>query len=101
MKKKTIWLVMTSLIVITLLVTSCAPAVTEEKTETETSTTTPTGPETVTFPDESLEAAIRDAPGKPMGEEITAAELAELTQLDADNMGIADLTGIEYCSNLT
>jgi len=31
MKKKAIWLVVSSLIVITLLMTSCAPAVTEEQ----------------------------------------------------------------------
>ncbi len=58
-------------------------------------------PETVTFPDENLEAAIRDALGKPAGEAITPAELAGLTQFAATMQGITDLSGIEYCINLT
>jgi len=60
------------------------------------------GPKTVgLFPDENLEAAIRDALGKPPGEEITAAELAKLTTLKAESSGISDLSGLEYCTNLT
>jgi len=58
-------------------------------------------PETVTFPDENMEAAIRDALGKPAGEAITPAELAGLTELAAPMQGITDLSGIEYCINLT
>ncbi|MBA7507362.1 Internalin H [subsurface metagenome] len=58
-------------------------------------------PEMVTFPDENLEAAIRDALGKPAGEAVTPAELAGLTQLAATMQGITDLSGIEYCINLT
>jgi len=54
-----------------------------------------------TFPDENLEAAIRDALDKPAGEAITPAELAGLTELDAIMWGITDLSGIEYCTNLT
>ena len=57
-------------------------------------------PETVTFPDENMEAAIRDALGKPAGEAITPAELAGLTELPATMQGITDLSGIEYCTNL-
>ena len=57
--------------------------------------------ETVTFPDENLEAAVRDALGKPVGEEISVAELAGLTALQAEDSGIADLSGLEYCTNLT
>ena len=66
-------------------------------------TPTPTVPAAtiVTFPDKNLEAAIRDALGKPPGEEIRAGELAELTELDATERHIADLTGIEHLSNLT
>jgi len=59
------------------------------------------GPKAVTFPDENLEAAIRDALGKPTGEEITTAELAKLTTLSAESRGIADISGLEYCINLT
>jgi len=57
-------------------------------------------PETVVFPDENLEAVIRDALDKPEGD-ITPAELAELTMLSARGQGITDLSGIEYCTNLT
>jgi len=58
-------------------------------------------PETVTFADENLEAEIRDALGKPAGEAITPAELAGLTELGPLVWGITDLSGIEYCTNLT
>jgi len=58
------------------------------------------GPKSVTFPDEILEAAIRDALGKTTGEEITAVELAELIVLDATESGIANLSGLEYCTSL-
>jgi len=57
-------------------------------------------PETVVFPDENLEKAIRDALEKPDGEAITPAELAGLTELTATRKDIADLSGIEYCTNL-
>jgi len=64
-------------------------------------------PETVTFPDENMEAAIRDTLGKPAGEAITPAELAGLTKLTTAMQSltvwphITDLSGIEYCINLT
>ncbi len=54
----------------------------------------------VTFPDANLEAAIRDALGKPSGD-IYASELAGLTNFSADSRGIVDLSGLEYCVNLT
>jgi Leucine-rich repeat (LRR) protein len=57
------------------------------------------GPKSI-FPDKNLEAAIRDALGKPVGEEITAAELANLTSLSINLKAITDLTGLEYCLNL-
>ncbi len=53
------------------------------------------------FPDKNLEAAIRDALGKPAGEEITVDDLAILRYLNAKARGITDLSGIEYCTNLT
>ena len=55
----------------------------------------------VTFADENLEAAIRDALGKQPGEAITSAGLARLWWLNASKRGITDLSGIEYCSSLT
>ena len=60
------------------------------------------GSETVSlFPDKNLEAAVRDALDKQVGEEITVAELANLTTLSAESSDITDLSGIEYCTNLT
>jgi Leucine-rich repeat (LRR) protein len=52
-----------------------------------------------TFPDKNLEEAVREAIGKPTGP-IHAADLKKLTELDVDFVGIADLTGLEYCTNL-
>ncbi len=66
----------------------------EEKIQTGTSTT-------VTFADENLEAAIRKALGKLPDESITSVELARLTALDASRRDITDLSGIEYCTNLS
>ncbi len=58
-------------------------------------------PETVVFPDGNLEKAVRDALDKPADEAITPVELARLTELYATQQGITDLSGIEYCTNLT
>jgi hypothetical protein len=55
--------------------------------------------ETVTFADLNLEAAVREALGKPTGE-ITTEDMASLTILDASNRGIQDLTGLEHAVNL-
>lgn len=60
----------------------------------------PQGPEIVTFPDKNLEAAIRGVLGKPVDETITTAELAELIALWPESSDIADLSGLEYCTNL-
>ncbi|MFC1981621.1 leucine-rich repeat domain-containing protein [Chloroflexota bacterium] len=72
-----------------------------ECAEPVTTTPTPALSEAVTFADGNLEAAIRDALGKPPGEEITAAELAKLTELEANDSSISDLSGLEYCTDLT
>jgi uncharacterized protein YjbI with pentapeptide repeats len=56
--------------------------------------------EVVDIADENLEAAIRDALGIPTGP-ITDADLAGLTELQADLKAITDLTGLQYCVNLT
>ncbi len=53
----------------------------------------------VTFPDPNLEAAIREAIGKPEGS-IYKYVLEVLTTLEAQWIGISDLTGLEYCVNL-
>jgi uncharacterized repeat protein (TIGR02059 family) len=54
----------------------------------------------VYFPDANLEAAVRDALGRPDGD-ITEADLSNLTILVAGNMEISDLTGLQYATNLT
>jgi len=110
-KKKIVWLAVSYLMVLSLVLASCAPAVEEEEEEVtvseeeEEEVTAPEevapAPETVAFPDEKLGAAIKDALGKPVGEEITVVELATLTTLGAESSNITDLSGLEYCTNLT
>jgi Leucine-rich repeat (LRR) protein len=53
----------------------------------------------IIFPDPNLEAAIREAIGKPEGP-IYPSDLEGLTYLDANERNIADLTGLEYCTDL-
>ena len=53
----------------------------------------------VTFPDPNLEAAIREAIGKPTGP-IYTLDLQGLSFLNADDRNIIDLTGLEHCVNL-
>jgi hypothetical protein len=54
----------------------------------------------VVFPDPNLEAIIRELIGKPTGA-ILQSDLLGITTLSADSLYIADLTGLEYCANLT
>ena len=54
----------------------------------------------VNFPDLALEAVIRSAIGKPTGD-IRDTDLIGLTSFDAASRGIADLEGMQYCTDLT
>ncbi|GAH85565.1 unnamed protein product [marine sediment metagenome] len=54
----------------------------------------------IAFPDSNLEAAIREVIGKPEGP-IHASELEGLSFLTASRRGVTDLTGLEYCTNIT
>jgi hypothetical protein len=54
----------------------------------------------VPFPDPTLEAAVRDAIGKPSGL-IFDTDLKALKGLSARGAGITDLNGIQYCTSLT
>jgi len=54
----------------------------------------------VNFADPALEAVIRSAIGKPTGD-IRDTDLIGLTSLDAASRGIADLEGMQYCTDLT
>jgi Leucine-rich repeat (LRR) protein len=54
----------------------------------------------VTFPDSNLEAAIQTAISKPEGA-IHVADLERLDVLEALTRDITDITGLEYCIQLT
>ena len=58
----------------------------------------PTDP--VDIPDANLRAAIESALGLQAGDPITEAQMLTLTTLDADGLGVADLTGLEYATAL-
>ena len=60
----------------------------------------PTVDPVVTFLDPNLEAAIRETLNKP-SEPIHASELAGLASLSAMDRGIENLSGLQYCTNLT
>ncbi|HQD76934.1 MAG TPA: leucine-rich repeat domain-containing protein [Bacillota bacterium] len=53
----------------------------------------------ITFNDAGLEAAVRNALNKSIGD-ITDADMASLEELHAYQSGITDLTGLEYAVNL-
>lgn len=54
----------------------------------------------ISFPDRNLEAAIREAVGKPSGD-IYEADMEKLTSLCAAARGIVSLTGLEHATSLT
>ena len=54
----------------------------------------------VHIPDANLRAAIAEALGKAPNALITAEEMATLERLYANGMGISDLTGLEFATNL-
>ena len=58
-------------------------------------------PAEVTVPDAALRAVLEDSLGLAAGEPIPATELAELTDLEARDAGILDLTGLEHATGLT
>ncbi len=55
----------------------------------------------VSIPDVNLAAAIRDASGLPVGAPITTSTMLKLRELNASDLGITDLTGLAYATNLT
>ena len=57
--------------------------------------------ELVNIPDTNLRAKIASAVGKASGNTITTADMANLTELIAQNTDITDLTGLEHATNLT
>lgn len=55
----------------------------------------------VSMPDQNLRAAVNLALGRGSMDAITRGDLSSLTTLSAANLGIADLTGLEFAVNLT
>ena len=55
----------------------------------------------VNISDPNLRAKIEDALGKASGDPISAAEMATLTSLTAQDASISNLTGLETATNLT
>ena len=59
--------------------------------------------EVVAVPDSNLRAAIRETLALPVGAPLTRQEMLKLERLDnksTEKMGITDLTGLEYATNL-
>jgi Leucine-rich repeat (LRR) protein len=54
----------------------------------------------VYFKDSALESAVRASIFKPLGP-LTEADMLLVTNLDARGLGIRNLSGLEYCLNLT
>ncbi len=54
----------------------------------------------VEIPDANLRRAIEKTLGKNPGEDITRAEMAKITTLEAPDSEIRDLTGLEFATNL-
>ena len=61
---------------------------------------TTTFAQVVDIPDPNLKAAIRDALQLPDNSSVTQQQMLELTRLKAIRSEIADLTGLEYATNL-
>ena len=57
--------------------------------------------EPVDIPDDNLRAKIEEALGKTSGATITTADMTNLTELDASDADVTDLTGLETATNLT
>ncbi len=55
----------------------------------------------VAIPDANLRASIETALGKAPGDPISQGDMATLTELNASESGISDLTGLEYATNLS
>ena len=58
-------------------------------------------PSGVTVPDAALRAVLEDSLDLSAGDPIPAASLSKLTVLEATDMGIVDLTGLEHATGLT
>ena len=59
-----------------------------------------TDAQTVHIPDPNLRTVLESALGKEAGEDITQADMQEVTGLDAFESGVRNLTGLEFATNL-
>lgn len=85
----------TVLLSLTILFISCV------STHEDTGTVLPKEQrEEITFIDSQLEAAVRKAVGKPSGS-ISPTDVGELESLNASNLYISELSGIEHLESLT
>ena len=69
--------------------------------EEKTKGTQETQKTTVILAGENLAAVVRETLSIPSGKALTSADLARLQSLDASEQGISELSGIEYCTNLS
>lgn len=65
------------------------------------SVATPALAVTVTVPDSNLDAVVRTRLGIPQPIPLTDTDMLLLTSINAPNLGITDLSGLEYAVNLT
>lgn len=62
-------------------------------------TSTGSDPIVITFPDANLETLIREVISKPTGD-ILNTDLISIKELIGNEREIADISGVEYCTNL-
>ena len=61
----------------------------------------PVSAQIVEIPGPNLRSAIEETLGLPAGSTITPQQMLELKELDAEQRGITDLTGLEFATNVT
>jgi len=89
MKKTAVWII--AIIAVFVLIT--------QNCRSYKNPTKPATSQAVTFADPNLEAAIRAALNKPTGT-ITQADMSTITYLNISSLGITNLSGLQYCTNL-
>jgi len=90
----------TKILVIIFLILGLTFAFCEPNDTGDTGDTGDSGSTAITFPDANLEQVIREKINKPTGD-IYPEDVIGITELEASEKGIVDLTGLEYLINLT
>lgn len=99
-KKFLITTLSTSIISLTLLGVSCS---TKTHATTEQISSIPSHinqNKFVNIPDSTLKKAINKVLKQPSNSSITEKQMASITTLDIDNLGIKSIEGLQYCTNL-